>query len=301
MKKFIPTDRQIDVISQMWAQNVRVQDIAASFSTTPYCINALCRRYRDKFPQRDGAQSIQEDWKVCSLCGVSFRSKWKRSKYCEDCSYKAQQTASCDAVVRRAETRNEAIDWIKANRGKQKTRLTDIFDEPSMEWSVTFSIPYSNNASKNRRWRLNPGGAVYMLQEVRKFDAQVQRAVTTALAGRRVAQNKVWVSFYVEKPDHKSDAINVVDTLCDAIKKAVDIDDRWFSIGKLDWCIKKENPSIIVSIAQESCDDVLSCSHCGEIKTLDYFSKNKGGPFGRARVCIECRRVLDKFARKRAA
>lgn len=300
-KTFQPTDRQVEVIAQLWAQKASVADIAKQFGTTSYSINYLCRTHRDKFPKRDITEAMKIQVRDCVRCGSPFESKWVRRKYCEPCSYQVQIENSEDSVTRRSETRNEAIDWIQSNRGKQKSSLSDVFDRPDMDWVVAYSVPYSKNASKNRRWRVNPGGSVYMLAEVRKYDQIVQAATARALHGIKVAQNKVWLSFYIEKPDHKSDAINIVDTICDAIKKAIGIDDRWFCIRQLDWCIKKSDQKIIISIGQESTEDVIPCSHCGEIKAPEYFGKNRGGPFGRSRACIECRRVLDRKARKNAA
>lgn len=119
-----------------------------------------------------------------------------------------------------------------------------------------------------------------------------------ALKGRRIAHRKTWVSFFVQKPNHKCDAINVVDTVCDALKKVMGLDDRWFSIGQVDWEIVREQGRIYIRVAQESDEDTLSCSHCGRVLTLDNFHKNRSGPLGRGRVCLDCTRVLNEHRKK---
>jgi hypothetical protein len=293
---FSPTERQMSMMSQMWAQNVAVPELARQFGTTAFCINNLCRKRRDLFPVRKGSDALAVRDMDCVLCGSTFSSKWVRAKYCEPCRETAKNIEASTSIQSRAESRSDAIDFIQSTAGRQKTRLTDVFERPEFAWSVTFSVPYNQNVSKNARWRLGSRGVVYTTESVRKLDAEIQREVLRALDGRRLVQNKVWLSFFVEKPDHKSDAINVVDTLCDAIKKAVEVDDRWFSIRQLDWAIKKRDPHIIISIAQESNEPVITCSHCGEMKGVDLFNRNRSGPFGRARACIECKRVLDRAA-----
>lgn len=297
-KAFEPSSRQILVMSQMWKQGVSVPAIAAEFGTTSFTVNGLCRKHRDLFPIRRAVDGMAVKIRACERCGASFSSRWARGKYCTSCKGAVYADDAKRSIKSRADTKSDAIAEIHQTLGRQVTSLAGMFGEPILAWCVTFSIPYDANLSKNARWRAGANGVVYTTERVRKLDAEIQRAVVDALDGREVVQNKVWVSFFVEKPDHKSDAINVVDTLCDAIKKAVGVDDRWFSIRQLDWAIKKTDPHIIISIAQESNENVISCSHCGEMKSPEAFNRNKSGPFGRARACISCKRVLDRAASK---
>ena len=82
--------------------------------------------------------------------------------------------------------------------------------------------------------------------------------------------------------------------MCDAIKKAIKIDDRWFCIRRLDWEIIKTNPKLYVGVGQTSNEDVRICSYCGRILPLDRFIKDNKNRLGVRRECNECR-VAKKF------
>jgi len=87
-----------------------------------------------------------------------------------------------------------------------------------------------------------------------------------------------------------------VDLVCDAIKAAVDIDDRWFCIRRLDWEIVKINPQLFLKIGQEDNRDAQICSHCGQIKELSEFNRQKHGRLGVTRICRQCRREGRELA-----
>lgn len=128
------------------------------------------------------------------------------------------------------------------------------------------------------------GGHVFLRQESRKARTDLTLLFRSALRGRKVAHNKLWVRIFVEKPSGKGDAINVVDLVCDAIKDAIDgLDDNWFSLSGLDWAIVKRDPQIYIEIGQESDEDVLACAYCGKLKKIEEFRKN--GRDG----CRQCR------------
>jgi hypothetical protein len=118
----------------------------------------------------------------------------------------------------------------------------------------------------------------------------------SALRGRDIKQNKLWIDLFVQKPDARGDAVNLVDLVCDALKKAAGVDDRWFSIRHLDWEIVKVNPQIFVGLGQEEVSDVQACSCCGRLLTFDAFGKRKSNKSGIGRVCYECRRSVDRGA-----
>lgn len=114
-------------------------------------------------------------------------------------------------------------------------------------------------------------------------------ATKSALHEVSVVNNKFWVGLLVEKPDNKSDAINVVDLVCDGIRDGCGIDDRWFSLSFVDWCINKNEPRIAIQLGQDSDFDAQACSKCGLILPLTMFAKNKSNKLGRGRVCESCR------------
>jgi len=54
-------------------------------------------------------------------------------------------------------------------------------------------------------------------------------------------KTKTWLNLKVFKPNNRSDAVNFVDGISDALKKAIKIDDRYYSMI-IDWEIDKEQP-----------------------------------------------------------
>lgn len=137
------------------------------------------------------------------------------------------------------------------------------------------------------------GRGVFIPIDVLNYTTLISLHARKALGDQKVFENKVWLSFFVQKPDHKSDAVNVVDTFCDAIKNIVGVDDRWFSLDIVDWEIKKHDPQVFVRIGQADCFDARACSYCGGIFPLDSFHKSKGNRLGRGRECRECKSVVS--------
>jgi Holliday junction resolvase RusA-like endonuclease len=74
----------------------------------------------------------------------------------------------------------------------------------------------------------------------------------------RFHEAKVWLRIMVYRPkapDEKGradlDPINILDTVADAIKYAVGVDDKWFA-SVVDWAVDKENPRVEIVIEQEA-------------------------------------------------
>ena len=116
---------------------------------------------------------------------------------------------------------------------------------------------------------------------------------------REFFNNKVWLDVLVQKPNHKGDAVNVLDLVCDAIKEAIGVDDRWFAIRRLDWEIVKDNPRLVLGVSQDSDVDSQLCSYCGQIKPFAAFNRSRHSRLGVGRECVDCRRsgrLLAKVA-----
>lgn len=128
-----------------------------------------------------------------------------------------------------------------------------------------------------------------MPRESKRKRDEIATSIRIGLKDRHVAHNKVWIDILVQKPNHRGDAINVVDLVCDAVKDAVPVDDRWFCIRRLDWEIVKDDPQLIIGIGQETTEDAQVCSFCGQIKPLDAFNKDKRQSLGVGHECRECR------------
>ncbi|NUQ51349.1 MAG: hypothetical protein HUU19_01475 [Phycisphaerales bacterium] len=164
--------------------------------------------------------------------------------------------------------------------------------EPSgspLLWMVRFGVPFSYAASKNRMYVKRRRGHVALRREVVALREQIVLAALGALNGRRIAHNKVWLEIVVQKPDNRGDAVNVVDLVCDAVKRAIQIDDRWFCIRRLDWEIVKADPLLKIGIGQDSDEDCLVCSQCGQIRPLGEFKRRRTGRLAYGRICAACR------------
>lgn len=238
---------------------------------------------------------------VCGECQRTFVTKETRKLFCDPCGVARRNRRQSDRT-RYLNATNEAtrvaISEAVADRAMS---MTDAFAErPDFLWSTWFRFPYSLNASKNRRWSNNGKGVVYLTGQVRSFEADLVERAKFAIEGRKIAHAKLWVSIFVQKPNHRSDAVNVVDTICDALKKALELDDRWFAIERVDWEIKKKDPEIFVRLGQTTDRDMLACSYCGGVFELDHFPRKKNGPFGHDRVCKSCQSALN-WAANRAA
>ncbi len=86
------------------------------------------------------------------------------------------------------------------------------------------------------------------------------------------AQTKTWLGIKVIRPNFRSDPINFIDGIADAIKEGIGVDDKWFAIEYLDWEIDKNNSKIEVTIWQENAIDVRYCPDCNTTKELINFS-----------------------------
>lgn len=119
------------------------------------------------------------------------------------------------------------------------------------------------------------------------------------LKGRRIANTVLVVWIHVELPNHKGDAINCLDLVCDAIEIATGLDDRWYEIGRLTWAVIKKDPQLSVRIGQFSTEDVQICGTCGLLLALDGFGKgtNKLGKATTCRDCLADRRRQHKKSR----
>lgn len=241
-------------------------------------------------------------WKVCPACDKGFIAEWARQSYCPPCQEVRKTNLKFQAMGRTEASKTAAYAAVAVDSSKQKTSFFEAFDRPLYDWHVTFSVPYSISSSKNKRWvPLRGGRGVYIPDHVRSYSELISLTTKRALEGHNVFENRVWLSFFVQKPDHKSDAVNVVDTFCDAIKGVIGVDDRWFSLDMVNWEIRKHEPQIYVRIGQADCFDARACSYCGGIFPLESFHKQKANRLGRGRECKECKAVVSAKRKELAA
>lgn len=251
---------------------------------------------------------------TCAECGVAVSRTGPTQRYCATCSEKrdllrkklwarkhprdAAQTAqnSAQAAVRK-ECRREA--GAIANHQNRSNIAWYDSEGPELLWLVRAGVPFSYAASKNHIYALCRAGHLRLRRESRQMRAAIVSALRTGLHCAPIVHNRVWIDILVQKPNHKGDAVNVVDLVCDAVKEAVGVDDRWFCIRRLDWEIVKDNPRLFVGVGQDSDVSCQICSYCGQIKPFSEFNRSKHNRLGIGRECRECRRNGRVLGRQR--
>lgn len=176
--------------------------------------------------------------------------------------------------------------------------VTTVFDShPTWAWTKRITVPFTYAFSKNHIYSMRGQGHVVLREESKGMRDAVTQLFREAIRDQKIYNNKLWIEVFIEKPNHRGDAINVIDLVCDGIKTAIDVDDRWFAIWRLDWAIEKNDPQIYIGIGQEECEDAIACSYCGQILALHHFNKNQRNKHGVSRCCRECQRLLRSECR----
>lgn len=242
---------------------------------------------------------------ICSDCGVETERRGAKQKYCPTCSEKhdlirkrlwardhppsAMQAAR--NRVHASERKEHAREaGARANRNSKRSIAWYEVEGPDLLWQVRVAIPFSYAASKNHIYALRRAGHVALRRESRAKRNEIVLMIRRSLRNHHVVHNKVWIDILVQKPNHRGDAVNVIDLVCDALTDAVGVDDRWFCIRRLDWEVVKKDPMLFVGIGQDSNRDCQVCSYCGQIKELSAFNANKHNHLGVGRECKQCRR-----------
>lgn len=232
-------------------------------------------------PALKGGNGPQLYCRTCSeLHDRERKRKWARDNYGDKQRDTARQIGREIQQVRKdvgvEMSQARGLTWLPAS-------------DPELAWVVRVSLPFDYAVSKNHAWAMSTKGHVRLRDEHRAYRDALTLIIRQALKGQPVKQNRLWLDILVQKPNHRGDAVNVIDAVCDAIKHAIDLDDRWYSIRRLDWEIVKDRPSIIVGIGQEDVEDVQACSTCGRLLEMAAFPGSKGTTkFDRARDCREC-------------
>lgn len=224
----------------------------------------------------------------CADCGVDVPNASPVQRYCATCS-SMRNAAS-------APSRRWVERIIPTRRPAHAATLRWDVDRPlELRWYLRFALPYSEVMSKNAIFGRGRGGHVFIRKESKQAKERIARAAHEC--ADKVVQNRVWVDLFVQKPSHKSDAINVVDLVCDGLKVGLGIDDRWFSIRRVDWQVVRVDPQVYVGVGQEDVCASQVCSFCGDVKPLTEFSGNRSNAGGHNRYCKVCvakRRALMK-------
>lgn len=244
------------------------------------------------------------DGLICEACHTPCVRTGPTQRYCEPCS------AAKDRERKRDFARTHPPDrqlTLEAQRERQSERVEQGAErslgnrigigwmadsDPDIARLVRVSMPFSYEMSKNAIWSVaNKQGHVYARRQSNARRRELAQRVLLASRDGEWFEGKVWIDILVEKPDARGDAINVIDLVCDALKDVLGVDDRWYSIRRLDWAIVKRDPMLYVGIGQEVTEHHRICSHCGSCLPLREFTKNRSMPRGYGRVCRTCART----------
>ena len=252
-----------------------------------------------------------------SVCGKRVPRRSPTQRYCESCSEKRDRerkrlwnrnnpatAAQAAQRVRQQRRRSERSKEVGAKASKAAARNIGWYDTdgPELLWLVRVAVPFTYAMSKNHIYTMRRDGHVALRRESKQIRRAITLSLRQALHCMPIVHNKVWIDILVQKPNHKGDAVNVIDLVCDAVKDAIDrVDDRWFCLRRLDWEIVKDNPKLFIGIGQESNEDCQVCSYCGQIKPLSAFNRSKHFHLGVGRECRECRREGRLLCKRQAA
>jgi hypothetical protein len=232
---------------------------------------------------------------TCAVCGLTTPRASQNQKYCATCSGLKDlerkrkwarvhplpndvSYAKSRKLLSKARARGVAIS---ADAGRSITWMAE--PPPALSWVVRISHPFKYGLSKNAIYTMGIKGHVVLRKEARALREALALDLKTAMGSQRVFQGKVWLDILVQKPNHKGDAVNVVDTVCDSVKEVLGVDDRWFSIRRLDWEICKTDPRIFLGVGQSITEDHRACSYCGRLLPYSMFLDD-------GRECHGCRR-----------
>ena len=95
--------------------------------------------------------------------------------------------------------------------------------------SIEHEITLDWGLSKNNRIAYRVGKTIYY-KNVSKTGGLVEDLTYLSLAKKiKWEKKKTWVVIIAHKPNNRGDVANFVDTVSDAIKKAIDTDDCWYA------------------------------------------------------------------------
>lgn len=233
----------------------------------------------------------------CSHCGALVDKKAASQKYCEACS----EVKSIYTKTKNSSPRIPKDYYLEAGKTNSTISYDEVWDtlfSPSslIDKKIALKIPFDINFSKNALWRGIGRGHVFIRKEVKDVKNNLIAEITKFMKEGNITfkQNKVYVSLYVAKPNARSDAINLIDSIMDSIKEAIGVDDRWFCIERLDWTIVKENPFIFVSIGQKD-EELQVCSYCGRLLPFSNFGIKSNTKQGISRECKQCLSLARKL------
>jgi hypothetical protein len=244
----------------------------------------ICTKCGKETPRRKGANTQKYCPECSEIRDLERKRQWARDNY--DPSKAPSEEAR--NIKRRADKDNGKALNESERRSIMWTFETDKEIE-GIDRMVRISVPFTYHISKNAMWSTTRKGHVFLREYHKTIRDLIGYRLKQAIGEQRFYEDKIWLDIFVQKPDARGDALNVIDAVSDAIKGVLGVDDRWYSVKRLDWQIVKDDPQIYIGISQKSDGDKRICSYCGRILTLDMFWKDKSNRMGVGRECKECK------------
>lgn len=241
--------------------------------------------------------------KLCERCGAPAPAhRWAR--FCRSCSAERDRERARLWARANPQKRNPVTLSLRTARLRAegaavsdsvRSPITWFADRPTFApvRILRVSVPFDTSFSKNSIYAVGKGGHIHLRQRQRELREAVTWRVKQHWDGPPWPNRKTYLDILVQKPNHKSDAINVLDSICDALKVAIGVDDRWFCVSRLDWEIVKRDPLIHIGIAVDGTGDMSVCSYCGRVLVLSAFTANRTMAKGISRKCRECSRQRE--------
>ena len=116
---------------------------------------------------------------------------------------------------------------------------------------IKIEIPYMITLSKNQSHR----NIAINKRVPTKAYTKALKAIAILIKGQMnkskvsFTEGKVWLNIMIYRPNMRGDPANFIDALCDGVKGALGVDDRYYSVN-LDWVLDKDNPRITIEVRQ---------------------------------------------------
>lgn len=248
--------------------------------------------------------SSGKGYRTCVVCGAVFSPAAHNQSHCKPCSNEARKKRKAQWTRSNANKtnerllirRSEVINLGDETSKKNASSIAWVSKKPDLIWLVKFFVPFTYSVSKNSALGFNRySGRKFVYKKAQKIRDDIAMSARHATKDINIKQGKLWLDILVQKPNHRGDAVNVIDSVCDGIKVGIGLDDRWYCIKSLDWEICKKEPRLYIGIGQSIEEHTAVCSYCGQIKSITDFNKNiNSSPLGIGRECKDCRRIGRK-------
>jgi hypothetical protein len=162
---------------------------------------------------------------------------------------------------------------------------------PNLAWTVQVAVPFDSGFSKNQQHRSLRNGQRFETKGAKARKREIVGALALKLPRHRIEPAKLWLGILVEKTEHRTDALNVLDLVADAVQVATGLNDRWYSCGGIDWARVTRDPMLRIAIGQEARPERVACPGCDARLPLDAFPPYAAGPYGRGWLCRACGRA----------